>query len=151
MADVAYRPNDIAASISSGSFEVSAMIVAPCSMKSLSGIANSYADNLLQRAADVTLKERRPLILAVRETPFHLGHLRLMAQAAEIGAVIMPPVPALYHRPGTLQAVIDQSVVRMLDQIGLRLDVPEFPRWTGVPQPDRHRNNGSHQLINNIV
>jgi 4-hydroxy-3-polyprenylbenzoate decarboxylase len=106
------------------------MVVAPCSVKTLSGIANSYSDNLLLRAADVMLKERRPLVLAVRETPLHLGHLRLMAAAAELGAVIFPPVPAFYHLPQTLEDVVDHSVGRMLDQVGIVL--PDVPRWQGT-------------------
>jgi 4-hydroxy-3-polyprenylbenzoate decarboxylase len=131
LADGVYRPGDIAAAIASGSFRAAGMVVAPCSIKTVSGIATSYSDNLLLRAADVTLKERRPLILLVRETPLHLGHLRLLAQVAEMGAVVMPPVPAFYHRPATLQAVIDQTVNRVLDLAGLELDVDLFPRWVG--------------------
>ncbi|HGD9123130.1 TPA: flavin prenyltransferase UbiX, partial [Escherichia coli] len=99
LADVTHDARDIAASISSGSFQTLGMVILPCSIKTLSGIVHSYTDGLLTRAADVVLKERRPLVLCVRETPLHLGHLRLMTQAAEIGAVIMPPVPAFYHRP----------------------------------------------------
>jgi flavin prenyltransferase len=98
LADYVHKSGDIAASISSGSFRTAGMIVAPCSIKTLSGIAMSYADNLLIRAADVTLKDRRPLVLMVRETPLHLGHLRLLVQVSEMGAVIMPPMPAFYHR-----------------------------------------------------
>lgn len=135
MADRAYRPGDIAAAISSGSFRSAGMVVAPCSMKTLSGIANSYSDNLLLRAADVTLKERRRLVLLVRETPLHLGHLRLLVQVAEIGAVVMPPVPAFYHRPTSLAAVIDQTVNRVLDLLDIELDRDLFPRWQGAPDP----------------
>ncbi|WP_205569691.1 flavin prenyltransferase UbiX, partial [Salmonella enterica] len=102
LADVTHDARDIAASISSGSFQTLGMVILPCSIKTLSGIVHSYTDGLLTRAADVVLKERRPLVLCVRETPLHLGHLRLMTQAAEIGAVIMPPVPAFYHRPQSL-------------------------------------------------
>src|SRR5580658_9734070 len=102
MATCVHRSSDIAASISSGSFRSSGMIVAPCSMKTVSGIATSYSDNLLLRAADVMLKDRRPLVLLVRETPLHLGHLRLLVQVAEIGAVMLP-MPAFYHRPSTLE------------------------------------------------
>jgi 4-hydroxy-3-polyprenylbenzoate decarboxylase len=139
IADRLYRANDIAAAISSGSFRAAAMIVAPCSIKTVSGIAMSYSDNLLLRAADVTLKERRPLVLLVRETPLHLGHLRLLAQVTEIGAVVMPPVPAFYHRPTTLDQVIDQTINRALDLLGIELDQDLFPRWQGPPtggQPD---------------
>ncbi len=99
MADVVHDARDIAASISSGSFKTAGMVILPCSIKTLSGIVNSYTDGLLTRAADVVLKESRRLVLCVRETPLHLGHLRLMTQAAELGAIIMPPVPAFYHRP----------------------------------------------------
>lgn len=95
--------------------------MAPCSIKTLSGIAMSYADNLLVRAADVMLKERKPLVLLVRETPLHLGHLRLLVQAAEIGAVVMPPMPAFYHRPVSLGEVLDQSVNRALDLLGIEI------------------------------
>lgn len=130
LADVAHGFSDIGASIASGSFHADAMIVVPCSMKTLSGIVHSYADNLLIRAADVMLKERRTLVLAVRETPLHLGHLRLLTQAAELGAVVFPPVPAFYHRPKTLDDVIDQSVGRLLDQVGVAL--PAVPRWQGT-------------------
>lgn len=110
LADVTHDARDIAASISSGSFQTLGMVILPCSIKTLSGIVHSYTDGLLTRAADVVLKERRPLVLCVRETPLHLGHLRLMTQAAEIGAVIMPPVPAFYHRPQSLDDVINQTV-----------------------------------------
>jgi 4-hydroxy-3-polyprenylbenzoate decarboxylase len=130
LADVVHGVRDVGAPIASGSFPVDAMVVAPCSIKTLSGIASSYSENLLLRAADVMLKERRPLVLAVRETPLHLGHLRLLAQAAELGAVIFPPVPAFYHRPESLDDVIDQSVGRMLEQVGIVL--PGLPRWEGT-------------------
>lgn len=131
LADVVHDARDIAASISSGSFRTAGMVIVPCSMKTLSGIVHSYTDGLLTRAADVVLKERRPLVLCVRETPLHLGHLRLMTAAAEIGAIIMPPVPAFYHRPQTLDAVIDQTVNRVLDQFDITLDADLFPRWQG--------------------
>ncbi|MBF3321156.1 UbiX family flavin prenyltransferase, partial [Leptospira borgpetersenii serovar Hardjo-bovis] len=98
-------------------FKTDGMIILPCSIKTLSGIVNSYTDGLLTRAADVVLKERRRLVLCVRETPLHLGHLRLMTQAAELGAIIMPPMPAFYHRPQTLDDVIKQTVNRTLDQL----------------------------------
>ena len=126
-----YKPGDIAAAISSGSFRTAGMVIAPCSIKTLSGIATSYSANLLLRAADVTLKERRPLVLLIRETPLHLGHLRLLMQVAEMGAVVMPPVPAVYHRPTTLEAVIDQTVNRALDMLQIDLDDELFPRWQG--------------------
>ncbi|MGL5697562.1 MAG: UbiX family flavin prenyltransferase, partial [Plesiomonas shigelloides] len=120
---------DIAASVSSGSFRTAGMVILPCSVKTLSGIVHSYADDLLVRAADVVLKERRTLVLGVRETPLHLGHLRLMTQAAELGAVIMPPVPAFYHRPQTLDDIIDQTVNRVLDQFAIELPQDLFRRW----------------------
>ena len=123
---------DIAASISSGSFKTAGMVILPCSMKTLSGIVHSYTDGLLTRAADVVLKERRPLVLCVRETPFHLGHLRLLVQAAELGAVIMPPVPAFYHRPQSLDDVINQTVNRVLDQFDISLSQDLFTRWQGT-------------------
>jgi flavin prenyltransferase len=109
------------------------MIVAQCSIKTASGIAMSYSDNLLLRAADVTLKERRPLVLLVRETPLHLGHLRLLVQVSEIGAVVMPPVPAFYHRPTTLDQIIDQTINRAIDLLGIELEQDLFLRWQGAP------------------
>lgn len=129
LADVYHDVRDIAASVSSGSFRTAGMVILPCSVKTLSGIAHSYADDLLVRAADVVLKERRTLVLGVRETPLHLGHLRLMTQAAELGAVIMPPVPAFYHRPQTLDDIIDQTVNRVLDQFAIELPQDLFRRW----------------------
>lgn len=132
LADKVYRSADIAASISSGSFRATAMIVAPCSMKTVSGIATSYSDNLLLRAADVILKERRTLLLLVRETPLHLGHLRLLAQVAEMGAIVMPPMPAFYHRPATLEDIVDQTVNRALDMLDIELHQDLFSRWQGA-------------------
>ncbi|MRE93785.1 UbiX family flavin prenyltransferase [Enterobacter bugandensis] len=132
MADVVHDARDIAASISSGSFKTAGMVILPCSIKTLSGIVNSYTDTLVTRAADVVLKERRPLVLCVRETPLHLGHLRLMTQAAELGAVIMPPVPAFYHRPQSLDDVINQTVNRVLDQFDIDLPEDLFTRWQGA-------------------
>ena len=131
LADVVHDARDIAASISSGSFKTAGMAILPCSIKTLSGIVNSYTDGLLTRAADVVLKERRPLVLCVRETPLHLGHLRLMTQAAELGAVIMPPVPAFYHAPKTLDDIINQTVNRVLDQFDIALPEDLFIRWQG--------------------
>jgi 4-hydroxy-3-polyprenylbenzoate decarboxylase len=132
LADAVYRHRDIAAAISSGSYRTIGMVVIPCSIKTLSAVACSASDDLLARAADVTLKERRRLVLVVRETPLHLGHLRLMAQAAEIGATIMPPVPAFYHRPHTLDDLINQTVNRVLDQLGIELPEDLFARWEGA-------------------
>ena len=132
LADVVHSPADQAATISSGSFRTDGMIVIPCSMKTLAGIRAGYAEGLVGRAADVVLKERRPLVLCVRETPLHLGHLRLMTQAAELGAVIMPPVPAFYHRPQTLDDIINQTVNRVLDQFDIDLPEDLFTRWQGA-------------------
>ena len=126
--------NDVGASIASGSFRHAGMIIAPCSVKTLSAVANSFSTNLLLRAADVTLKERRKLVLMLRETPLHLGHLRLMTQVTEIGAVLVPPLPAFYHRPKTLDDIINQSVTKVLDQF--ELDVDLFGRWTGNEERD---------------
>ena len=132
LADVVHDARDIAASISSGSFKTAGMVILPCSIKTLSGIVNSYTDTLVTRAADVVLKERRPLVLCVRETPLHLGHLRLMTQAAELGAIIMPPVPAFYHRPTSLDDVINKTVNRVLDQFDIDLPEDLFTRWQGA-------------------
>lgn len=130
LADAVHDVANVAAPISSGSFPTMGMVVAPCSMKTLSGIANSFNENLLVRAADVTLKERRRLVLLPRETPLHLGHVRLMAQAIEIGAVLMPPVPALYHRPRSIDEIINHTVSRVLDLFGIENDVSR--RWEGA-------------------
>jgi 4-hydroxy-3-polyprenylbenzoate decarboxylase len=134
LADVVYRYGDIAAGPSSGSHPIDAMVVIPCSMKTLASIAHSFSDSLLTRAADVMLKERRPLVLVPRETPLHLGHLRLLVQAAEIGAVIVPPMPAFYHRPTTLEEVVDQTVNRVLDALGIALPTDLFRRWNGADE-----------------
>ena len=119
MADVAHKVGDVGASIASGSFQTLGMIVAPCSVRTMSEIATGVTASLLTRAADVTLKERRPLVLMVRETPLHLGHLRTMVKLAEMGAVIAPPMPAFYARPASLEQMVDQSVGRALDLFGL--------------------------------
>lgn len=129
LADTAHGPRDIAAPISSGSFKADAMIVAPCSMKTLSAIVNSYSDNLLSRAADVMLKERRPLILMPREAPLHVGHTRLLHLAAEMGIVICPPMPAFYNAPQTVDDIVNHSVGRVLDLLGLDVGIVE--RWNG--------------------
>jgi 4-hydroxy-3-polyprenylbenzoate decarboxylase len=129
LATFVHANDDLSAPVSSGSYPTLGMVVAPCSIKSLSAIAHSYNDTLLARAADVTLKERRRLVLVVRETPLHLGHLRLMAQAAECGAVILPPMPAFYHRPRTIADLVDQTVGKILDQFGLEHRL--FRRWQG--------------------
>lgn len=131
LADATYREQDIAARISSGSFKTAGMIVAPCSMKTLAGIANSFSDNLLLRAADVVLKDRRRLVLLPRETPLHLGHLRLMTQAAEMGAIIVPPMPAFYHKPQSINDIVNQTVNRVLDLLDIELEQELFTRWAG--------------------
>ncbi|MCH7979060.1 MAG: UbiX family flavin prenyltransferase [Acidobacteria bacterium] len=130
LADVTYNVQDIGATISSGSFPVEGMIVAPCSMKTLAAVATSYTTDLLSRSADVTLKEGRRLVLMVRETPLHLGHLRMMVQAAEIGAIILPPLPAFYNFPKTLDDIINHTVGRTLDLFHLDLDLVK--RWRGM-------------------
>ena len=133
MADVSYNIQDIGAAISSGSFQVEGMIVAPCSMKTLSAVASSFTTDLLSRSADVTLKEGRRLVLLVREAPLHLGHLKLMVQAAEIGAIIVPPVPAFYNFPKTLDDIVNHTVGRVLDLF--HLDVEIVKRWQGMRTP----------------
>lgn len=122
-----YPPSDIAAPIASGSFKTGGMIIAPCSVRSMSEIATGVTTSLLTRAGDVTLKERRPLLLVVRESPLHLGHLRTLAQLAEIGALVLPPVPAFYAEPHSLSDMVDQIVGRMLDVLGY--DWPKVRRW----------------------
>ena len=124
-----YDNRDIGAAISSGSFRTMGMVVVPCSIKTLSGIAHSYSEDLISRAADVCLKERKPLLLCVRETPLHLGHLRLMTQAAEIGAQIVPLMPAFYHQPQSVDDIINQSVNRLCDQLNINLEQDLFKRW----------------------
>jgi flavin prenyltransferase len=128
-----YSPEAIGAPIASGSFPVDGMLVAPCSIKTLSAIANSYTADLIPRAADVCLKEGRPLVLLVRESPLHAGHLRLMTHAAEAGAVICPPVPVFYGRPQTVAEIVDASVGRALVRIGIPNDA--YPQWAGSADP----------------
>jgi 4-hydroxy-3-polyprenylbenzoate decarboxylase len=127
MADVVHDINNVGASVSSGSFRTEGMVIAPCSMKSMGAIAHSLGADLLVRAADVVLKERKKLVLVVRETPLHLGHLEAMAALTRMGAIIFPPVPAFYHRPKTLDDVINQTVTRILDQFDIDVDL--FQRW----------------------
>lgn len=127
LAHVVHKPDNLAATIASGSFKTEGMLVIPCSIKTLSGIANSYADNLLVRAADVCLKEKRRLALVVRETPLHKGHLELMTKAADIGALILPPMPAFYHAPKTIEDVVDQTIGKAFDYFGLEHTL--FRRW----------------------
>lgn len=132
-ADVVHRLNDVGASIASGSFRTMGMIVAPCSVRTMGEIATGMTSTLLTRAADVVLKERRPLVLMVRETPLHLGHLRTMTALAEMGAVIAPPLPAFYARPASIAEMVDQSVGRALDVFGL--DWAAVKRWDGLKGP----------------
>ena len=129
LAHASYAIDDISACLASGSFRHDGMVIAPCSMKTLSAIAHSYADNLLTRAADVTLKERGKLLLLVRETPLHLGHLKNMVSVTEMGAVVMPPLPAFYHSPTTVQDIIDHSVGKALDLLNIEHNL--FKRWSG--------------------
>jgi 4-hydroxy-3-polyprenylbenzoate decarboxylase len=142
LASMAYRPADVGAPIASGSFRTRGMIVAPCSIRSLSAIACGLSDNLLTRAADVTLKERRPLVLMVRETPLHLGHLRAMTALTEMGAVVMPPVPAFYLRPETVEDIVTHAAHRALDLVGA--DLSDAPRWHG---PDGRASADGHGSV----
>jgi 4-hydroxy-3-polyprenylbenzoate decarboxylase len=135
LASVVYSNKDIGAAVASGSFRTCGMIVAPCTVKTLSAIANSFTANLVVRAADVTLKEGRKLVLMVRETPLHKGHLDLMARAADCGATILPPMPAFYHKPASLMDVIHQSIGKALDQVGIEHQL--FKRWSGHEQEER--------------
>ena len=130
LADRSYDIRDIGAAIGSGSFKSERMVVIPCSMKTLSALAHSYDENLLARTGDVTLKERRKLILVARETPLHLGHLRNMEAIAEMGGIILPPSPAFYHRPKTIEEIIDHVTARILDLFDIKHDL--FPRWQGI-------------------
>jgi len=129
LADISYKEMDIAAAIASGSFPIDAMLVVPASMKTVAQIATGTGQTLLHRAADVTLKERRPLYVVPRETPLHLGHLRNLTTLAELGAVVVPPMPAFYHRPNTLDEVIDHTVGKLLDLLGIEHRL--FRRWQG--------------------
>ncbi|MFA6313563.1 MAG: UbiX family flavin prenyltransferase [Sterolibacterium sp.] len=135
LASVVYPNKDVGAAVASGSFRTRGMIVAPCTIKTLSAIANSFTYNLVVRAADVTLKERRTLVLMVRETPLHKGHLDLMSRAADCGAVILPPMPAFYHQPQTIMDLIHQSIGKALDQVGIEHKL--FKRWTGHGHDDQ--------------
>ena len=129
LADQVHSFRDVGATLASGSFTTAGMVVAPCSVRTLAAVANGFSDNLITRAADVTLKERRPLILMVRETPLHKGHLELMSRAADYGAVILPPVPAFYHHPQTIMDIVHQSIGKALDHVGIEHEL--FKRWTG--------------------
>ena len=129
LASVSYSNEDIGAALASGSYPVNGMAIAPCSIHTMSAIAYGISSNLLVRAADVTLKERRPLILMVRETPLHTGHLRAMTQLSEMGAIVMPPVPAFYHNPQTVMDIVDHSVDRVMDLLGVPPQATY--RWEG--------------------
>ncbi len=130
LADHSHAPGEVGACIASGSFMTEAMVITPCSMKTLAAVAHGYGDNLLTRAADVTLKERRRLVLMVRETPFNLAHLRNMVSATEMGAIIFPPLPAFYHRPQTIDELVDDTVERVLQISGVRSSAPKA--WAGL-------------------
>jgi 4-hydroxy-3-polyprenylbenzoate decarboxylase len=131
LADVAYPVREVGAAIASGSFQCDGMVVAPCSMRMLAAVAHGLSDNLMARAADVMLKERRRLILMVRETPLNLAHLRNMTSVTEMGGIIFPPVPSFYHRPQTLADMVDHTMSRVVDLLGL--PQPQAPRWSGLP------------------
>ncbi|HEV7773326.1 MAG TPA: UbiX family flavin prenyltransferase [Conexibacter sp.] len=130
LADVSHRVANVGASIASGSFPTDGMLIAPCSSRTLAAIAHGLSDNLLTRAAEVTLKERRPLVVLFRETPYTLAHLRAMEAVTEMGGIVMPPVPALYLRPGSVEEVVDFTVSRALDLLGV--SISEMPRWNGL-------------------
>lgn len=132
LADAVYDHRDTAAALASGSFLTAGMVVVPCTIKTLSGIANSYTENLLVRSADVNLKEKRKVVLVVRETPLHKGHLRLMSMAADLGAHILPPVPSFYHQPKTIEDIIDQTIGKIFDYFDIRHDL--FQRWGDTPE-----------------
>ena len=145
MADFVYDYKDMTASLASGSFLTEGMVVVPCTIKSLSGIAHSYNENLLIRAADVTLKEKRKLVLVVRETPLHVGHLRLMTLAAEMGAHILPPVPSFYHKPETIKDIIDQTIGKVFDFMGIEHNL--FKRWGEDKQIEKPRKKNNRILL----
>lgn len=136
LAAVVHSDQNLAASIASGSFHTDGMVIAPCSMKTLSGVVNSHADNLVVRAADVVLKERRRLVIVPRETPLHLGHLRLMTQAAEMGALMVPPMPAFYNDPQSIDDLINHTVGRVMDLFGM--DSGIVKRWQGPERRDKN-------------
>jgi 4-hydroxy-3-polyprenylbenzoate decarboxylase len=129
LADVVHDNRDIGSALASGSFRTDGMVVAPCSIKTLAALANSYADTLIARSADVTLKEGRTLVVLVRETPLHAGHLRQMLTLAELGGIVLPPMPAFYHRPKTIDDIVNHTVGRVLDRLGIPNDL--VPEWTG--------------------
>lgn len=133
LADVAYNPRDVAAALASGSFLTEGMVIAPCSMKTLAAVAHAHADDLVSRAADVVLKERRRLVLLTRETPLNLAHLRNMVAVSEMGAIVFPPVPAFYAKPKSIDEMIEHTVARVLDLFGFRS--PALRRWQGMKGP----------------
>jgi 4-hydroxy-3-polyprenylbenzoate decarboxylase len=136
MATTVYDHRDVGAAISSGSFVTDGMVIAPCSIKTLSSVANSYNDNLLSRAADVSLKERRKLVMVVRETPLGRNHLRLMLDVTDAGGVILPPMPSFYHLPKSVDDIVNHTVQKVLDQFGIEKDL--FQRWTGQVSVGSH-------------
>ena len=143
LADVVHKVKNQAASISSGSFKTDGMVIAPCSMKTLSGIAHSSAENLVTRAACVVLKERRPLVLMPREAPLHLGHCKLLYEAAQLGAIIAPPMPAFYNHPQTIDDLINHTVGRVLDLFDI--DIGTLKRWEGTDGPDEKSSGEVHR------
>jgi len=131
LADHVYSVRDVGAAIASGAFATSGMIIVPCSMRTLAAVAHGFSDNLITRAADVTLKERRRLVMAIRETPFNLAHLRNMTAVTEMGGIIFPPLPAFYHRPSSIEEMVDHTVARMLELVGIDIGGPV---WTGMDE-----------------
>ena len=134
LADFVYDNNDVGARLASGSFKRDGMVIAPCSIKTMSALANSYTENLIIRTGDVTLKERKKLVLLVRETPLHLGHIRNMERLTEMGAIIMPPVPAFYHKPETIQDIVDHTIGKTLDFFNIEHNL--FQRWSGIQEQE---------------
>lgn len=130
LADVVHKPHNVGATIASGSYQTDAMVIAPCSMKTLAAVAHGLSDNLIARAADVILKERRRLILMVRETPFNLAHLRNMTAVTEMGGIVFPPLPSFYHKPRTIDDIVDHTVARVIDLLGI--EQVGAPRWNGL-------------------